>query len=82
MSNINQVKNVSKQKTGHPCQMPLKVMENVIGVLPDDVTIIDPFCGSGTTLVAAKKLNRKYVGIEIDENYVAIAKERLSSDVA
>lgn len=80
--NINQVKNVSKQKTGHPCQMPLKVMENVIGVLPDDVTIIDPFCGSGTTLVAAKKLNRKYVGIEIDENYVAIAKERLSSDVA
>ena len=40
---INQVKNVSMEKTAHPCQMPLKVMENIIGILPDEYTIIDPF---------------------------------------
>lgn len=53
---INQVKNVSKEKTGHPCQMPLEVMKNIIGILPDDALIIDPFMGSGTTGVACKEL--------------------------
>ena len=41
--NINQVKNVSKEKTAHPCQMPLTVMKNIIGILPPDSLIIDPF---------------------------------------
>lgn len=40
---INQVKNVSKEKTEHPCQMPLEVMKRVIGILPDNILIIDPF---------------------------------------
>ena len=75
--NINQVKNVSKQKTKHPCQMPLKVMENIIGILPEDATIIDPFMGSGTTGVACKNLNRNFIGIEIDEEYFNIAKNRI-----
>ena len=75
--NVNQVKNVSKDKTIHPCQMPLKVMENIIGILPDDATIIDPFMGSGTTGVAAKNLGRRFIGIEIDPVYFEIAKERL-----
>lgn len=55
--NINQVKNVSKEKTGHPCQMPLEVMKRVIGILPDGITVIDPFMGSGTTGVAVAELN-------------------------
>lgn len=46
---VNQVKNVSKDKTAHPCQMPIEVMRRAIGVLPDGYTIIDPFMGSGTT---------------------------------
>lgn len=75
--NINQVKNVSKQKTKHPCQMPLKVMENIIGILPEDATIIDPFMGSGTTGVACKNLNRNFIGIEIDEEYFNITKNRI-----
>ena len=75
--NVNQVKNISKEKTKHPCQMPLEVMEKIIGILPEDATIIDTFMGSGTTGVACKKLNRNFIGIEVDEEYYNIAKERI-----
>ena len=40
-------------------------------------TVLDPFCGSGTTCVAAKMLGRDYIGIDISSDYVAIARERL-----
>lgn len=81
--NINQVKNVSKEKTKHPCQMPLEVMKNIIGILPDDCLIIDPFMGSGTTGLAViemnkeQNVNRGFIGIELDEEYFKIAKERI-----
>lgn len=74
---INQVKNVSKTHS-HPCEMPLKVMERIIGILPEGKTIIDPFMGTGTTAMACKNLNRNFIGIEIDEEYFNIAKNRLS----
>lgn len=76
--NVNIVKNVSKEKTAHPCQMPLQVMKNIIGILPDDYIIIDPFMGSGTTGVACRQLNRKFIGIELDKEYYEIAKKRIS----
>ena len=75
--NVNQVKNVSKDKTPHPCQMPIEVMENIIKTLPDDCTIIDPFMGSGSTGVACKNTGRNFIGIELDETYFKIAKERI-----
>lgn len=75
--NINQVKNVSKDKTAHPCQMPLEVMTNIVGILPENATIIDPFMGSGTTGVACKKLGRKFIGIELSQDYFNIAKKRI-----
>ena len=75
--NINQVKNVSKKGMSHPCVMPLKVMQNIIGILPNDCLIIDPFMGTGTTGLACKNLKRDFIGIEIDKNYYEIAKERL-----
>lgn len=74
---INQVKNVSKEKTNHPCQMPLKVMENIIGILPEDFIIIDPFLGSGTTALACQKYNREFIGIELNNEYFEISKERI-----
>ena len=80
---INQVKNVSKDKTAHPCQMPIEVMERVIGILPDDCIVIDPFMGSGTTGLAVKNMNKKqnvnrgFVGIEIDKDYFKIAQNRI-----
>ena len=84
---INQVKNVSKEKTNHPCQMPLEVMKRIIGILPDDCLIIDPFMGSGTTGLAVlemneqQNVNRKFVGIELDKEYYNIAKERINNVV-
>lgn len=77
---INQVKNVSKEKTEHPCQMPLEVMRRIIQILPDDATIIDPFMGSGSTGVACQELERNFIGFEIDEKYFNIAKERLGEN--
>ena len=75
--NINQVKNVSKDKTAHPCQMPLEVMKNIVGILPRDSTIIDPFMGSGTTGVACIEIGLDFIGIEMDSKYFEIAKNRL-----
>lgn len=81
--NINQVKNVSKEKTEHPCQMPLEVMKRIVGILPDNCLIIDPFMGSGTTAVAVIEMNkeqnakRDFIGIEIDEQYFKIAEKRI-----
>lgn len=77
---INQVKNVSMEKTEHPCQMPLQVMRNAIKIIKSDKLIWDPFVGSGTTLLAAKLENRKYGGTEINQEYVKIAEERLKNE--
>lgn len=77
---INQVKNVSKDKTAHPCQMPLEVMKRIVGILPPDYTIVDPFMGSGTTGLACKLLNRNFIGIEMDTEYYAIAQQRITCD--
>lgn len=74
---INQVKNVSREKTEHPCQMPLEVMRRIIQILPDDATIIDPFMGSETTGVACRELGREFVGIELNREYFEIAKKRI-----
>lgn len=57
--------------------MPLEVMKNIIGILPKDAIIIDPFMGSGTTGVACKELGRDFIGIEIDKEYFDIASERI-----
>jgi site-specific DNA-methyltransferase (adenine-specific)/modification methylase len=62
----------------HPTQKPTGVMKWCIEHLPDDVeTILDPFMGSGTTGVAAIKLGRKFIGIEIEERYFTIACRRI-----
>jgi len=59
--------------------MPLEVMKNIVGVLPEDRVIIDPFAGSGTTAVACEILKRDYIMIEIDKDYCEIIKERVKS---
>ena len=76
---INQVKNVSKNKFGidHPCIMPLEVMKNIIGIIPTDYVIFDPFMGSGTTAVACQELGRTFIGCEIDTNYFSLVEKRL-----
>lgn len=61
----------------HPTQKPVVLMEWCLGFLPDAKTILDPFMGSGTTLVACAKLGRKGIGIELDPDYFEIACKRV-----
>lgn len=77
--NINQVKNVSKDKTLHPCQMPIEVMKNIVAMLPKDSTIVDTFMGSGTTAQACIDLGYDFIGCEIDTQYFEIAKKRINA---
>ncbi len=71
-----------KEERVHPTQKPLGVMKWAISQAPDDVkTILDPYCGSGTTLVAAKDLGLTATGIELEEKYCEIAANRLRQSV-
>jgi len=65
----------------HPNQKPLELIFWCINRFPEAITILDPFMGSGTTLVAAKQLGRKAIGIEIEEKYCEIAVKRLAQGV-
>ena len=65
----------------HPTQKPISLMRWTAGFFPDAQTTLDPFMGSGTTLRAAKDLNRKAIGIEIEERYCEIAAQRMSQTV-
>jgi len=78
---IEQVKNISSEKTAHPCQIPVAVMERVFSITPFYGVIIDPFMGSGTTLRAAKNLGREAIGIEVSKAYADIAIDRLQQSV-
>ena len=62
----------------HPTIKPLNIIENlIINSSQENDVVLDCFMGSGTTGAACKKLNRKFIGIEIDENYYEIAKNRI-----
>jgi site-specific DNA-methyltransferase (adenine-specific) len=62
----------------HEAQKPLKLMECPVAlVTKEGATVLDPFAGSGTTCLAAKKLNRHYVGIEINRSFAEIAENRI-----
>ena len=66
----------------HATQKPLKVMSKPILLSSNENDIVfDPFLGSGTTAVAAKQLNRNFIGIEISEEYCEIARQRLRQEV-
>ena len=76
---ISLVSGNSPERTDHPAQYPEELIERIIkvGTNPGDL-VLDPFMGSGTTAVVAKKLGRNYVGYELEEEYIKIAERRLS----
>lgn len=76
--NIIKVETSKSDFGNHVNQKPLKLMEFLISlVTKENAIILDPFCGSGTTCIAAKNINRHYIGIEIDSYNVEISNKRL-----
>lgn len=76
---VPSLKGSSKEKAGHPSQKPEKLIEQLIlsSSRPNDV-VLDPFLGSGTTAVVAERLERQWLGIEINPTYIQIAERRLA----
>jgi DNA modification methylase len=77
---IPAVINVSKERNGYPTQKPLALLERIVAASsnPGDL-VLDPFCGSGTTLVAAHMLGRRWAGIDANPKAIEIARERLNA---
>ena len=70
-----------RHKTLHPTEKPEILLERIIKIgSNENDLILDPFMGSGTTGIVAKKLKRNFIGIEIDEEYFNIAKNRIEDD--
>lgn len=64
----------------HPTQKPERLLERIIRLTTNkNDVVLDPFMGSGTTCFVAKKLQRQYIGIELEEEYFSIAKRRIDS---
>ncbi len=78
-SDIHRIKH-KRDRDSHPCQLPEKFMERIIRLSTDPGDVVfDPFGGAGTTAIAAKKLARRYVIIDLDDKYVEIARRKLQT---
>lgn len=81
-TDIHRIKH-NKYRDKHPCQLPIHLLERLILMTTDaGDTVLDPFMGTGTTAVAAKRLGRNYIGIELDSKYVEIAENKLLQELS
>ena len=72
----------AKERVGYPTQKPILLLERILEIATDENDLVlDPFCGSGTTLVAAKLLNRDFIGIDISQEAVGLTEQRLANPV-
>jgi len=80
---IWQFSTASAKKVGHPAPFPIELPRRCIELysLKNDI-IVDPFNGSGTTCIAAAKTHRKYIGIDISEEYTKLAKQRIKNELS
>lgn len=76
-----QVDNINGKNKLHPTQKPIGLLKRfVLNSTNENDIILDPFMGCGSTGVAASEIGRDFIGIELDENYFNIAKERIEND--
>jgi len=72
----------AKERVGYPTQKPILLLEKVIQLVTNEGDVVlDPFCGSGTTLVAAKLLNRKFIGIDISDDAIELTHKRINNPI-
>lgn len=72
----------AKERVGYPTQKPILLLERIIQISTNENDIVlDPFCGSGTTLVASKLLNRQFIGIDVSKDAIEITKARLKKPI-
>ncbi len=80
---IPNVKNNHIEKTDHPCQFPVELIERLIlSLSAEGDWIFDPFLGTGTSIIAAIRHNRKGAGAEIMENYIHLSYDRIRQEIA
>jgi DNA modification methylase len=76
------IKKIIPQADDHPTPKPIQLPMHFISLhSKKNDTVLDPFCGHGTTLRAAKDMNRKAIGIEIEEQYCDISAQRMQQEV-
>lgn len=69
----------AEKKNSHPAPFPIELPENcILACSKEGDVVLDPFMGSGTTAIAAKKHNRHYIGFELNQDYIDKANERIS----
>lgn len=78
-TDIHRIKH-NKNRDPHPCQLPIHLLDRLILLTTDENDIVlDPFSGTGTTAISAKRLGRAYIGFEIDSLYVDVSKNKLNN---
>ena len=80
---ISMLGRTKKERVGYPTQKPLELLERVITAsCPEDGIVLDAFCGGGTTCVAAERLGRRWVGVDVCEKAFDLVQERMKKEVA
>ena len=78
-TDIHRIKH-NKKRDPHPCQLPIHLLDRLILLTTDEGDIVlDPFSGTGTTAISAKRLGRNYIGFELSPEYVKISREKLKN---
>ena len=78
---IPTINNMAKERTGYPTQKPLALLDHIIKASSNEGDVVfDPFCGCATTLVAAGRLQRDWIGIDISEKAAELVVERIKAD--
>ena len=76
-TDIHRIRHTTRRDV-HPCQLPVHLLERLVLMATDEEDVVlDPFLGTGTTAIAAKKLGRHYIGIDIDKEYVDLATKKV-----